>query len=291
LQKEHYFISTAIKLKEISSEIELRRAWKALRFQYPQIAALPDSSGSRFTYTVPSPEDIETWMRDTFIVASETSSVSTLYSTLTPSPLFKLYYLPHSKNILFRTPHCRIDGTGIRQLQDVYLRILTDGPVDYVFDGSEGSRLLPSLDEAASVTQETTPEIRRAVGEELGIFTAGQPSISIPTLPNALPATTREYRIELTREYRIELPADLTCRIISACKARGLTVTTAAHAALVIATLPYAQHNFDPATRGLGGENIPPLAYLICVSTYLCPGTASMQLRAYTTQGCRSALI
>jgi hypothetical protein len=229
LQKEHYFISTAIKLKEISSEIELRRAWKALRFQYPQIAALPDSSGSRFTYTVPSPEDIETWMRDTFIVASETGSVSTLYSTLTPSPLFKLYYLPHSKNILFRTPHWRIDGTGIKQLQDVYLRILADGPVDYVFDGSEGSRLLPSLDEAASVPQETTPEIRRAVGEELGIFTAGQPSISIPTLPNALPAATREYRIEL--------PADLTCRIISACKARGLTVTTAAHAALIIATL------------------------------------------------------
>lgn len=247
LNKEHYLISSVIKLESLPSAADVQQAWKALRKQYPQIAAVADDSGTRFVYTVPSPAELETWAQETFIVESTGNSADKLYTTLEPSPLFKLYYLRETRELFFRMPHWRIDGIGLMDLQTALLRILADGPpVDVQLDGSEAVHLAPALDEVASVPHDVTPSISEAAESEIGVFLDGLPgSISITTLPNALPTEPR--RIQL------DLPADITQRVISACKARGITVTTAAHAALVVATLPHAQHNFDVATRGQSG--------------------------------------
>ncbi|KAL1984497.1 hypothetical protein VTN96DRAFT_9096 [Rasamsonia emersonii] len=245
LRKQQYLISGRIRLKSAPPVPQLQQAWKALRHQYPQIAAVANEAGDKFVYTVPSPEALDAWLQETLIVDTS-SSADSLYSTLTPSPIFKLYFLPHARELLFRTPHWRIDGIGLLHLQHAFLRLLAEGaPAEITFDGSEAARLALSLDEAASVPQEVTSEISQAADAELGAFLAGQPAITIATLSNQLPAATQRYGISL--------PVDLSQRIIAASKARGFTVTTSVHAALVVATQPHALHDDDPSTRGTPG--------------------------------------
>ncbi|KAE8138132.1 hypothetical protein BDV38DRAFT_282432 [Aspergillus pseudotamarii] len=155
---------------------------------YPQIAAVADETGTRLTYTVPSPEELEAWVYDTFLIVEE-SSATHLYQTLPPSSLFCLYYLPRPRELLFRTPHWRIDGIGLMYLQTAFLRILADGPVQTQLDGSEAARLAPSLDEAALVPPEATPTMSEAADAELEVLLKGLPGVPIATQPRILLAS------------------------------------------------------------------------------------------------------
>jgi hypothetical protein len=212
------------------------------------MAAVPNEEGSRFVYTVPSPEALAAWLRETVILEeAEDSSAEDLYSTLTPSSTFKLYVLPHSRELLFRAPHWRIDGIGMLHLQNAFFRLLADGASRQGLssDDSAASPLSPPLDEVACVPQEGTPAMRQAADEEINVCLSGLPALSLATKPVPLPAHTRRHGINLA-------PA-LSQRIFAACKERGVTVTATVHAALILAMAPHAQHNFDPATRGVGG--------------------------------------
>lgn len=245
LNKQHYLISCTLRLKILPPVHEVQNAWKALRKQYPQIAAMPDESGTRFRYSVPSSTELDAWVQETFVV-DQGSSANDIYEKEQPSSLFLLFYLPQARELLFRVPHWRIDGIGLMYLQTAFLRILSNGPPEKIqLDGSEAKYLAPSLDQAAAVQLETTAATSKAADEELGVFLRGLPSISTPTLPNVIPTTPRRLMSYFSEE--------TTQRIISACKSRGLTVTAAIHSALVVATLPYAQHEFNSETRGQGG--------------------------------------
>lgn len=151
-------------------------------------------------------------MQETFIVDAARNSASNLYSCLKPTALFKLYYLPLSQEILFRTPHWRIDDIGLQILQNTPLQILADGPPNIVLHGSEIERLSPSLNEAAPIPRESTPQIGQAADVELDLFQAGPPSTPTATLPNIFPTSPQHCRTEFS--------ADAIERIISSCKAR-----------------------------------------------------------------------
>jgi hypothetical protein len=236
LQKEQYLISSAVRLKSAPSVSELQRAWKALRHQHPQIVTLPDETGSRLTYTVPSQESLKAWMQETLIVHQNGGTADSLNASLPANPLFVLYYFPSSRELLFRTPHWRTDGIGLVLVQHAFFSILADGPPssELVFDGSELARFPPNLDEAAAIPLEITPAMREASDAELAVLVAGPPPISITaTLPNLRPSKSQRVGICL--------PQSLSEQIITASKARSMTVTTAAQAALVVATRPHAQ--------------------------------------------------
>lgn len=81
---------------------------------------------------MPSAQALEAWLHETFIVEPEGTSADSLYSTLKPPSVFQLHYLPHARELLFRTPHWRIDGIGLLHLQHAFFRILADGAVDVV---------------------------------------------------------------------------------------------------------------------------------------------------------------
>ncbi|OJJ51725.1 hypothetical protein ASPZODRAFT_127851 [Penicilliopsis zonata CBS 506.65] len=255
LEKQHFHVTCTVRFQSLPSVDELRRAWLALRHRYPHIAARPsdDCNGdvpARFVYTVPSTADLEAWMQETLTVVNALAapSAESLFETFPPTALVKLYFLPHTHELCFRAPHWRLDATSMMCTQDALLQILADGPPslgELVFDGSEAARLPPSLDEAGGVPQEATPAILRAVEEELSVLKAEGPHLTLPTRPNVLPGTTRRYGFNL--------PHTSTQQIIAGCKARGLTVTTAAHAALALVMQRYAIHDFDPATRGRPG--------------------------------------
>ncbi|CAI7589952.1 unnamed protein product [Penicillium glandicola] len=245
LNKQHFLISTTLRLKTSPPPHQVLNAWKALRQQYPQIAAAADETGTRFVYDVPSATELQAWV-DKSCFLEEDGSAQEKYEKEKPSSLVRLFYFPASREILFRTPHWRMDGIGIMHLQGAFIRILGNGPPDEIqFDGSETNNLSPSLDEAANVPLVVTQAMSQAADEELEVCLQGLPAVSISTLPNVLPTTTRR----VTSSFDV----DTTSRIIHACKSRGLTVTAGIDAAMIVATLPYAERNFDPATRGQGG--------------------------------------
>ncbi|KAJ5784324.1 uncharacterized protein N7503_009536 [Penicillium pulvis] len=245
LNKQHYFISSTLRLKNLPPLKDVQNAWRALRQRYPQIAAIPDETGARFRYTVPSHTELDAWVQQSLIV-DYGSSANEKNEGEQPSHMFLLFYLPGTRELLFRTPHWRIDGIGLMDLQNAFLRILANIPPSTIYlDGSEAKYLTPSLDGAAAVPLEVTPEITRSTNDEIAVYEQGQPSISIATLPNVIPTATRRIFSRFSPK--------ITTHIISACKSRGLTVTAAMHAAMVVAILPHIQHNFDPASRGQSG--------------------------------------
>ncbi|KAJ5160385.1 uncharacterized protein N7482_007389 [Penicillium canariense] len=145
---------------------------------------MPDESGTRFRYTVPSSTEVDAWVQETLVV-DPGSSANDIYEKEQPSSLFLLFYLPQARELLFRVPHWRIDGIGLMYLQTAFLRILSNGPSEEIqLDGLEAKYLAPSLDQAAAVQLETTAATSQAADEELGVFIRGLPSISISTLPN-----------------------------------------------------------------------------------------------------------
>ncbi|KAL4786493.1 hypothetical protein BJX76DRAFT_365578 [Aspergillus varians] len=232
LHKEHYFISSVVRLKHLPSIADLQSSWKALRHLHPQIATEEDVTGSKLTYTVPTPTDVEQWVKDTFVVHRQDGqcSADSLDTVLPPSPQLMLHVLPSTNELLFRTPHWRIDGIGLIHLQNALFTLLANGyPSDLLFDGSETSRLPPTLDEAACIPLEITPAMSQAADSELSIVFKGSNPVSFTeALPNITPASSRRIGIHL--------PRDITQQIITAGKARGITVTAAVQAALVIAT-------------------------------------------------------
>ena len=247
-QKEQYHISSVIQLKNVPSVAQLHEAWKELRHQHPQIAAISDETSSRLIYTVPSPETLEEWLQNTFVVhLSETRNAESLDAVLTPSPLFMLHYLPRSRELFFRTPHWRTDGTGMVLLQHDFLTLLARGPQSSLeFDGSEVSRIPPSLDEAVGISLDITDEMKVATEAELAILANGTaPSSIIQTLQNTTPGNSRRSSTRLSK--------DLSGKLIAASKLRGLKVTAAVQSALILAVRPHL---------------IPADGRLVCFNTY-----------------------
>ncbi|CRG91989.1 hypothetical protein PISL3812_09043 [Talaromyces islandicus] len=237
LQREQYLISSAVRFKDAVSPADLRQAWKALIHKYPQQATVADESGSQLTYTVLSPESLDAWVEKMLIVypESDTRSAEDLDVALSPSPVLMGHYLPASRELLFRTPHWRSDGIGLILLQDAFFTLLAEGSStkDFVFDGSEISRFPATMDSAASINMEVTPEISQGADAQLAaLFTGSAPAVFDPALPNNLPGESRRMGTHLSREE--------SQKIIAASKARGLTVTVAVHAALLCVMLKYA---------------------------------------------------
>ncbi|PWY84874.1 hypothetical protein BO70DRAFT_379015 [Aspergillus heteromorphus CBS 117.55] len=244
LNKEHYLISCTAQLQSpLPPADAVQQAWKALRLQHPQLAAEAEAeaeagSGQRFVYQVPtSVADLDAWATATFhVVADQTADE--LYERLPPSPRFHLYYLPRTSALVFRTPHWRIDGIGLLHLQSAFFQLLADGAAP-VLDGSEASRLCPALDSAVAASLSPPAadgDASTAAKAELQPILSALKTegiLSLPTLPNILPTTSKRLMISLSPES--------TAHILAACSARNITVTAAAHAALALAALPYSK--------------------------------------------------
>ncbi|KAL2783046.1 hypothetical protein BJX66DRAFT_319243 [Aspergillus keveii] len=201
--------------------------------------------GSLFHYTVPSPQEIDTWVQDTLIVHSpkDSRSAEQLEYDLEPTQLWMLHYLPRSRELLFRAPHWRTDARGMLLHQNEFLTLLAAGTRAGQFDGTEVSRLVPPFDQIAGLSSDITPEMGPASDAVLGVLFTGSTPVSIN---EARPGNTpkRSQRLAMT------LPRELTTKIINASRARNQTVTTTVHAALIMATRRHV-----PATGRLFGFN------------------------------------
>ena len=236
VNREHWAISAVARfrldLSPTETEAALKDAWKTMRFHQPKIATY--RVDDKIVYKVPNAAALDSWVAETFIVSPPDVSASNLFSTYRPTTLATLHYLPHTSEILLHSSHWRTDGIGAVMFLGRFFEVLANPtPVEF---GSEGKNLSPSLEAACKLSTAVNPETEQAATAQLMEFLANVPAIGLPTLPEQVPGASG--RCEL------ELDAGLTSRIISQAKAKGFTVTTAAHAAVVGAT----QKLTDPST-------------------------------------------
>ncbi|OJI79695.1 hypothetical protein ASPTUDRAFT_204944 [Aspergillus tubingensis CBS 134.48] len=242
--RQQYFIIGALKLRNTPSIPDLQQAWTALRHLHPQLATVVDETGTLCRYTVPTPEAVNQWLEETFIVHPEAEynapSAEKLALSLPPSPFFKLHWVPASRELLFRTPHWRTDGAGLMMLQDAFLRLLSAPAQEIVFDGSEISCLPPTMNDLLFPGFQATEATQRAFDAEWQA-TLTDPSLKpLSWVKLALPGTTIPgSTVRVSHRFSKEE----TTQIITESKKRGITVTNAVASAFLVT----AAHHSTPA--------------------------------------------
>lgn len=226
-KKEHWAVRAYAKfshdLSAYDAEAALKHAWKTLRYLQPQIAAYLQEDSIH--YHVPQNAGLESWMAETFLVET-VLTIDELLASPRPSSLPTLHYLPKSSEVLFCSSHWRIDAIGATSLIDILFKSLAEpSPISF---GDEGKNLSPGRDEAAEFPQDVSQEDEDAATSLLMEYATNLPSLGLPIqLVNEISGATR--RIES------RLPPATTTSVVAACKAYGVTVTTAVHAAMVVA--------------------------------------------------------
>ena len=201
----------------------LQHAWKTVRYLQPQIAVY--LQGDVIIYDVPHHADMESWMAETFLVET-VLTVDELLASPRRSSLPTLHYLPKTSEVLFCSSHWRIDAIGATTIMNILFNSLAE-PSRISF-GDEGKKLSPGRDEAARFPQNVSQEDDDAATSLLMEYAVNLPALGLPVeLVNEISGAIR--RIES------RLPPATTSSIIAACKARELSATTAAHAALIVA--------------------------------------------------------
>ena len=220
--KEQWAVRAYAKFRftSTSAEIEtaLKHAWRTLRYLQPQMAA--DMQGDCMVYDAPQAASQGSWMDETVLTVDE------LLSSPRPSRLPTLHYLPETSEVLLCASHWRIDAIGATSLMNLLFQFLAESP--HVSFRDESRNLSPGRDEAAKLPQNVSQEEDNAATSLLTEYATNLPSLDLP--------------IELVNEVagaccRIEtrLPLAITTLVIATCKAKHMTVTTAIHAAMIVA--------------------------------------------------------
>ena len=225
--KEHWAVRACAKFRYDSSvantKTALKHAWRTLRYLQPQMAA--HLRGNCMVYETPLLDDLESWMAETFLVET-VLTVDELLGSPRPISLPTLYYLPKTSTILFCSPHWRIDAVGATSLLNLLFKFLVE-PLEIPFV-DESRNLPPGRDEAATLPQIISQEEHNAATSLLMEYTTNIPALGLPVeLVNEVSGAC------CRTETRLSLA--ITASIVAACKARDITVTTAIHAAMLVA--------------------------------------------------------
>ncbi|KAI1282969.1 hypothetical protein F5Y07DRAFT_351478 [Xylaria sp. FL0933] len=208
-----------------------RQAWAHLRFRHPSLATeVSPKDDTSSIYTIPADgAALEAWVSRTFSVATDANSSTDVVPTFRPTPYAKLIYIPRSSELLLHTTHWRTDGIGALLLLDALLTLAAGAPLADPASlpwGTEIDRLAPAVEDAAGISERTTVEMRACATALVGTFAHTVGAVGIPYLGDAtiLPAGTRNALLKPS--------PTTTAKIVTACKARGVSVTAAVHASV-----------------------------------------------------------
>ncbi|KAB8215969.1 hypothetical protein BDV33DRAFT_194795 [Aspergillus novoparasiticus] len=187
----HYTLLTKIR-------VELDRP--ELRYQQPQISAKAENMG--LVYKVADETRVAEWAAETFLVSSA-SNADELCQSVQPIKQAMLYYIAASSELVLRTRHTLVDGTGTPS---------------GTRRGLGQSRITNAADRAAAL---------------LGPVAEHMPGIGPVSKFGTAPSGCSR-----NREYVFS--AQKTAAVIKACKDRSISVTSALHAAYVQTITKYA---------------------------------------------------
>ena len=220
------FTLTGSLLKEDLPSLFLE-AWKALRFNHPSIA-VQTVDDQNFLYTIPDSTALDQWAAETFHIV-EDKTADDLIPHLKPNVYATLTYLPKSNEILCHTSHWRTDGVGVVLLIEAYFDLIAKPalPEPHTLSwGQETSRLAPAIEDAARLPTVPTDAIKPMSQKYVETFYQAAGAVGIPYQGEATthPSGTRSSRVFFS-------PSE-TNIIISQCKAKGISLTSAVHASL-----------------------------------------------------------
>ncbi|KAI1353372.1 hypothetical protein F5Y01DRAFT_276878 [Xylaria sp. FL0043] len=251
LNREHWAINATATIVPTgslaSSSTDLaalfRQAWAHLRFRHPSLATevSPDDDTS-FIYTIPADgAALEAWVSRTFSVATDADSSVDVIPTFRPTPHAKLVHIPRSNELLLHTTHWRTDGIGALLL-NALLTLAAAAPLADPVSlpwGTEIDRLAPAVEDAAGIPERTTEEMRARATALVATFAHTAGAVGMPYLGDATTLPTG------TRNALLKFNPSATDKIVTACKARGVSVTAAVHASVAGANYALA----DPAAK------------------------------------------
>ncbi|KAJ5928660.1 hypothetical protein N7466_007616 [Penicillium verhagenii] len=227
--------------------LELRDAWKALRFQHPGIATELDPSGKNKRYYPPrNEEELEAWANNTFrILENVPSAYEVLHGDkvqIAP-PHVNCFWIPATKEVALLSSHWRWDARGsLWVLRDLLseLALSRSSPretkaLSPFWFSAHAARpnLAPSLDELVRMPakQDWNPdwEVQATALHADSVPRDGTPAFSISADPQDGTMTMPGKTTRLEVVYSATETAD----ILAAIRARGLTVAPAVHASVI----------------------------------------------------------
>jgi hypothetical protein len=235
LKREHWRLHTICRFNfgpgyngPADKEAALRQAWKALRYEFPGMIVAPED-GFKKIYKTPNAESTQKWLDETFFIERKRTADEIISEAVPLQEVPSLYYLPATSEILFFISHWRIDAMGSWMVTDRLFHHLANPSKDLpdVPPANEIERISASLEDAAGSPKASTPEMDKVAADHIAahhrnaIQMGGMPYKGDPT---TLPASPKREALVFTPES--------TQKAVAACKARGITVTAAIHAAL-----------------------------------------------------------
>lgn len=207
----------------------LRSAWKALRYEFPGLAvALRDENTK--TYEIPTTESVEAWVQETFVV-QRTSQLDDIIASYPPKDTPTLYFFPDSSTVLLLVSHWRIDALGTCML------------LDRLFTLVAAEAAVPQPELRLTDLERISPPIEDAVGAPSIEESSQNPALEqfarqsikdhheIAVNAGGLPFKVAS-SAERPSRAAITLSRSSTTTLMNACRERGITVTSAVHAAL-----------------------------------------------------------
>jgi hypothetical protein len=206
----------------------LRQAWLKLRYYQPFIAAHLDLEKNKFEYTTPGESAVQEWLADSFLVHPAEDTVDDFLLRAEWTKFSSLHFFPRSSQILMRTHHWLVDGVGGLHLANRLLQLYVDGGPAPQF-GSEARFLTPCLLDAAGLPDGKDSAAQEKAKATFMEFAGNLPSIGLPVEQSTGgPGGTK-------RQY-LSFPQARLDALLAACRAKGVTVAAAVHAAVIVAT-------------------------------------------------------
>ena len=264
-----------------------RQAWKSIRYHNP-ILASTTKDGRRY-YQVGNEMEIESWLRETFVIHDSAENgdqgAKQLQPTLRSVQRATLHLIPRTQEIILQVTHDLIDGISVQYLFDQLLSLLAAPPVKIVF-GDEGANLSPSLQTAAHIMP-TDPDHLSKTQALYGHWVGSKPTTGIAiTAAGSMPGNTLWQRMQLSEND--------TTRVVAAAKQRGLTPTHVVQAAGVLAAKKHGGHSEEKNHLSMGMFDLRYLCdkpyreatapYFTCIPLVLPPASfidTTHQLKDY----------
>jgi hypothetical protein len=267
LGREHWLLYCGCKLElpgqaqdDVLLGAALRNAWIALRHEFPGLAVLPDGLTAK-TYQLPTvPSSFERWADETFVVAVAGLEPDAVLGACQARDVPCMYFFPSTQQVLLLVSHWRVDGLGACMLMDRFLALVATGSHIPPLSAGGGpmsdlERISPTLEDALGSPETDDPEVEAFARHYIAAH--HRTAVHAGGLPYAGDATTSPGP---TARSQITLNRSSTSTLVSTCKARGVTVTAAVHAALAEAVFALSRERPEKYAAVVSANLRPRLA-------------------------------
>ncbi|KAL2871239.1 uncharacterized protein BJX67DRAFT_389940 [Aspergillus lucknowensis] len=236
LHREHWRIHGVCKISFVnipSSEqvTSLRNAWKALVIKHPRLAVVPNGTTFKSYKILENAEDVEAWANETFFLESDRSS-DEIVRTTGPRDLPSLHFNPASCELVLLASHWRMDAVGCMMVFDQLFTLTTQKPVSSPKPTEEQIHCIspPLEDAAACPPMDSSPSSTASkTYAERWIDNMHKKAINACGLPYEGENTTPPGE---TTQKDLNFSPSATSDLVKSCKAKGISVSAAIHAAL-----------------------------------------------------------